>query len=144
MTSLRYKGFHIVTRPYQVAESRRWTVDLEIRRAGRKQGFSLNERYPTEQEADARCAGLGQRIIDGKVVGWSVDQRLRRTGLIPGINQVLRGEFGVFGLAMIAVGGFPMLYQASAAVPEPMFTWIGGAIAAVGVLCLVLGARVKS
>jgi hypothetical protein len=69
---------------------------------------------------------------------------LRRTGVIPAINQLLSGEFGVFGLALIALGGFPMLYQASAAFPEPLFTWIGGAIAAGGVLCVLLGARARS
>ncbi len=70
---IRYKGFHIEARPYQLHESRRWTVDLEIRRKGRRQYFSGEERYPTGREADLRCSGLGRQIIDGGVPGWSVD-----------------------------------------------------------------------
>lgn len=73
MTTIRYKGFNILALPYQLHDSQRWTVDLEIRRNGRSRPFSLGERYRTEQEADARCAGLGRRIIDGRVPGWSVD-----------------------------------------------------------------------
>ena len=40
MTSIRYKGFDILPRPYQLHASKRWTVDLEIRCDGRKQHFS--------------------------------------------------------------------------------------------------------
>jgi hypothetical protein len=77
MMTLRYKGFRIVARPYQISESQRWTADLEIRRRGRGQAFSARERYPSEQEAEAHCSSLGRQIIDGMVRGWSVD-RLRR------------------------------------------------------------------
>jgi hypothetical protein len=73
MTTVRYKGFNIKARPYRLFESGRWTVDLEIHRRGRWQPFSSEERYRTEQEADARCSGLGRRIIDGGVPGWSID-----------------------------------------------------------------------
>ena len=76
MATLKYKGFKILARPYQLYESKRWTVDFEIHRHGRGQAFSAGERYSTEQEADARCAGLARRIIDGGEPGWSVD-RLR-------------------------------------------------------------------
>lgn len=144
MTSLRYKGFHILTRPYLVSESRRWTVDLEIRCAGRTQAFSLNERYPTEEEADARCTGLGQRIIDGKVAGWSIDHRMRRTGMWPALNQTLSGEFGVFGLALIGMGAFFLFYHASAADQGPVFAWLGGIIVTAGALCVALGARAST
>jgi hypothetical protein len=74
MTTIRYKGFRILARPYQLQESRRWTADLEIRRNGRGQGFSPGERFPTEEEANTQCASLGRRIIDGAVPGWSVDR----------------------------------------------------------------------
>ena len=79
MTTIRYKGFRILARPYQIYESRRWTADLEIRRKGHGQAFSANERYPSEAEAEAQCSNLGRRIIDGTVPGWSVD-RLRCAG----------------------------------------------------------------
>jgi hypothetical protein len=73
MTTIKYKGFNILARSYQLFESKRWTVDLEIRQDGRRRPFSSNKRYHTEQEADARCSGLGQRIIDGRIPGWSVE-----------------------------------------------------------------------
>jgi hypothetical protein len=76
MMTIRYKGFRIVARPYQLSESGRWTADFEIRRSGRGQAFSARERSPSEPEAEAHCSSLGRRIIDGTVPGWSVD-RLR-------------------------------------------------------------------
>jgi hypothetical protein len=68
-----YRRFVIVAGPYQLFESGCWTVELKIRRNGRGQAFSLAERYPTEQEAVARCHVIGHRIIDGRMPGWSVD-----------------------------------------------------------------------
>jgi len=73
MTGINYKGFNILARSYQLFESKHWTVDLEIRRHGRSRPFSLTERYQTEHEADARCSGVGRRIIDGRMPGFSVD-----------------------------------------------------------------------
>ena len=73
MTTSSYKGFKILAWPYQLKESRHWTVDLKIRRNGRSQVYSANESYRTEQEASARCSDLGRRIIDGGVPGCSVD-----------------------------------------------------------------------
>ena len=76
MMTIRYKGFRILARPYQLCESKRWTADFEIRRRGRGQAFSARERCPSEQEAEAHCSSLGRRIIDGTIPRWSVD-RLR-------------------------------------------------------------------
>lgn len=92
MTTVRYKGFSIVAMPYRVTRSMRWTVDLEIRRRGRKQAFSLEERYRTEEEAEARCTGLARRIIDGAVPRMSI-RHLRparsRWDSIPGLRLVV-------------------------------------------------------
>lgn len=84
MSTSRYKGFSILARPYPLYESRCWTADLEIRRSGRSQPFALEGRYESEGEAQTECAGMGRRIIDGGVPGWSVDHlrvppRARRT-----------------------------------------------------------------
>jgi hypothetical protein len=76
MTTVKYKGFKILVRPYRLHESRRWIGELEIRRNRRVLPFPVGEQFRTEQEADARCADFGRQIIDGKVSGWSVD-RLR-------------------------------------------------------------------
>ena len=83
MTTVKYKGFAILAQPYQLHESKRWTVELEIWRHGRKQHFSLKDNYRTEQEADARCSGVGQCIIDGNVRGFSVNHlRVRRSASV--------------------------------------------------------------
>jgi hypothetical protein len=66
LTAIRYKGFRILIRPYQIRESRRWTVDLEVHRGGQRRAFSTDERYRTEQEAVSRCISLGKRIVDGR------------------------------------------------------------------------------
>jgi hypothetical protein len=80
MTTVKYKGFAILAQPYQLHESKRWTVELEIWRHGRKQHFSLKDNYRTEQEADTRCSGVGQCIIDGNVRGFSVNHlRVRKS-----------------------------------------------------------------
>ena len=73
MSTVRYRGFDIMSRPYELAETGEWTVDLIIRRNERFRTFSVNERYATVEEADAQCVGLGRRIIDNRVKGWSVD-----------------------------------------------------------------------
>ena len=73
MSTSRYKGFSILARPYALHESGCWTADLEIRRSGRSQPFALTGRYRSEGEAQLECAGVGRRIIDGGVAGWSVD-----------------------------------------------------------------------
>lgn len=88
MTNVKYKGFKILARPYQLHESKRWTVDLEIRRNRRVLPFPVDEQFRTEQEADARCADLGRRIINGRVPGWKVD-RLR--GETRGSSAVISG-----------------------------------------------------
>jgi len=79
MITVRYKGFRIVARPYQIAEAKHWTSDLEIRRRGRGQAFSAQDRHASQLEADAECHRLGREIIDGVIPGWSVD-RLRSAG----------------------------------------------------------------
>jgi hypothetical protein len=77
MTTVRYKGFRILAMPYRIASTRRWTVDIEIHRHRRCQTFSLEERYRTEREAEARCTSLARRIIDGEMPGMTVEH-LRR------------------------------------------------------------------
>jgi hypothetical protein len=101
MTTQSYKGFRILAMPYQIAQSRRWTVDLEIRRKRLRQAFSLEERYRTEREAEARCVSLGRHIIDGRIRRLSVDH-LRPLptlwGWIPGLSiavSALRSLAGV-------------------------------------------------
>ena len=67
----RYKGFTILARPYQLTDSKQWTVDLEIRRRGLRHAFSGEQRFRTESEAEAECARWGRQIIDGTIPGWA-------------------------------------------------------------------------
>lgn len=113
---MRYKGFHIHARPYQIHRDRTWTVDLEIQRGGRRKFFSLDERYPTEREAEVRCVALGRAIIDGKIGGWSVGS-LRPEGFLTGLRDGTAHRFAGTGsilvnlgiLAIIALGAFVLL-----------------------------------
>ena len=73
MRTSQYKGFTIAARSYQLHDSMRWTAGLAIRRQRRWQPFTLAERYPTQEEADAEACRIGRRIIDGTVPGWTVD-----------------------------------------------------------------------
>lgn len=109
----RYKGFEIRARPYQLADSGRWTVDLEIRRYGWRQAFSADQRFETSREAEAECTGLARRIIDGQVPGWSVDAP---RGDSPNRRVLLHAHHGqsvrpllVAGLVALCLGAFVFL-----------------------------------
>lgn len=161
MTSIRYKGFSIHARPCQISRSKRWTVDLEIWRQGRRQPFSLDERYQTEREADARCSVLGRRIIDGQVEGWSVNHLRRRATTGSAITRIIKGDsmrqYGIFGLVIIGIGAFLAFNGASfmhrenvlkvgdvhitANDRETIPPWVGGVVMVVGAAFLVTGMR---
>lgn len=117
MPTIRYRGFRIQSRPYQNHQTRLWTVDFEIHRHGRKKTFSLDERYPTEREADLRCVELGRLTIDGKMGGWSVAS-LRPKGFLSqirdGAKDGLAGSTRVIidlGIFMVIIIGAIMLLR---------------------------------
>ena len=73
-----YKTYIIRSAPLQLVHSMQWMVSIVIdwERDGRVTGrpFAAAEKtYRTEAEADRRGIIYGQRIIDGKVPGCSVD-----------------------------------------------------------------------
>ena len=157
----RYKGFRITPRSYQLRESGRWTVDLEIRRQGRQLPFSLTEHCATEEEANARCSALGRRIIDGGLPGWSVDRL--RGGRRDSTNTVRRCVAAVFrplvlaGLLLIGVGVFLCLREprvtlqsgelslseasAAAHARQSLWRWGGGAAVIGGIALIAAGGR---
>ena len=162
MTSIRYKGFEILTRPYQLHETRRWTVDLEIHRRGRRQPFSLAERYSTEEQADARCSGLGRRIIDGRVPGWSIEHLRGEAGswsIHPNKRAFMR-PLVIAGIVILCLGAVVLIRGASftsrqdvlqvgdlkvtANQQQTIPPWVGGAAVAAGVVLIVAGARKRS
>ncbi len=106
MSTVRYRGFDIMSRPYELAETGEWTVDLIIQRNDRFRTFSVNERYATVEEADAQCVGLGRRIIDGRVKGWSVDSLRRGNSLWSTLVRLLVHEsLGPLILVLAAIFG---------------------------------------
>ena len=68
-----YKGFPITARTFQIRGSGRWTLDLLIGRHGDLRAFSGSRTYPTEVSAITGCWEFGQRIIDGRVRNFSID-----------------------------------------------------------------------
>ncbi len=112
MSAVRYRGFDIVPRHYQLAESGRWTVDVDIRRNGHSRSFSLSEHHATEAEAYSQCVGLGRRIIEGRVKGWSVDELGRgvnplewlvRRATADSLITVIIGLAAILGLSGFAI-----------------------------------------
>lgn len=71
--TLKYKGYVIVARPYQLHDSKHWTVELDLRRSGRRRSFSGPGRCRTQAEAEAMCFSMGRRLIDGGIPDWSMD-----------------------------------------------------------------------
>jgi len=161
MTSLSYKGFRILARPYQLFESGRWAVDFDIRRNGLRQPYSLSEHFLTEQDADARCSGLGRRIIDGRVKGWSVDH-LRgaprsRSAIINVWKEHPMRQYFIAGIVVFVLGAFVLLRGASfmtkrnvlevgdvkitADEKQTIPPWTGGLAMVVGAALMAAGAR---
>lgn len=159
--AVRYKGFVIAARPYQLRESNRWTVDVDLRRNGHKRSFSAQETCRTLPEAEALCFSVGRRIIDGKIPGWSVDQlrgapsrwSLLRFRKLPWIGRPLLvvGSFA-FGLAaflLLEGAAFPSsdptdaatIFDAESSEPHPMPLWVASAGLMTGAMLVVAGVR---
>lgn len=74
---MRYKDFEIEAVPYQLAESKKWTTNINIwKHKGYKsisRNFYANSVYETKEEAIKYCFILGKEIIDGKKENCSID-----------------------------------------------------------------------
>jgi len=106
MATVRYRGFDIVSRSYQLAESGAWTVDFQIRRGDRFRAFTVAEHYPTREEADAQCAGFGRRIIQGRVKGWSVKSlRVGNSIWAPVVRLLTSDSLGAFLVVLAVIFG---------------------------------------
>ena len=107
MTTTRYRGLDIVARPYQLADTGRWTIDFDIRNDGRGRSFSLKETHATAAEAEAQCLLLGRRIIEGRVDGWSADDlRTRINPLETVIRLITTESLTVLIVGVAAILGF--------------------------------------
>ena len=77
MSRIEYKGYIIHATPYQLAEDKKWSINLHIERHTgpdvADRNFSAANTFPTESEAIQHCFRFGKQIIDEKVKGCSVD-----------------------------------------------------------------------
>ncbi len=77
MGKIKYKGYEIEARPYQLAESGEWKIEIHIlhHRGSeiREKPFYTRSRFKTENEAIQHCFNFGKQIIDGQIVNCSVD-----------------------------------------------------------------------
>lgn len=76
LSSVSYKGFAITPRTFQIRGSGRWTLDLLIGRRKTVRSFSGPTTFATEEAAIRGCRAFGQRIIDGRVPNYSVEDLL--------------------------------------------------------------------
>lgn len=76
MNTIAYKGYIIHAVPYKLADSGKWTIDIDIMRDdGNKiniQHFSAENTLKTKEEAIYHCIRFGQQVIDGKFENCAV------------------------------------------------------------------------
>jgi hypothetical protein len=77
MNDALYKGYVIKATPYQLKESKKWTVNITIEHhTGERinfKNFSAANTFETKEEAIKHCINFGRRIIDGKIEDCTVD-----------------------------------------------------------------------
>lgn len=74
---LRYKEFEIEATPYQLADSKKWILNIIIwKHKGRESvsvPFNARNSFDSKQEAIRECFIFGRKIIDGEIENCSVD-----------------------------------------------------------------------
>jgi hypothetical protein len=73
MERVQYKGHVIQARPFQLADSGRWSLDITIERDTGDEvivrPFSASNEFENRDEAVRHCINFGRQIIDGEVPG---------------------------------------------------------------------------
>ena len=73
---IEYNGYEIQASPYQLAESKNWTINIYIfKHRGSyvaSKNFSLANSYPSREEAVRYCFDFGKKIIDDRIKDFSV------------------------------------------------------------------------
>ena len=73
MSRIRYEGFVIDSKPYQLAEDDRWCIKIFIERHTgeglHQHNFETGTTFATREEAVVHGFNFGRQIIDGKVAG---------------------------------------------------------------------------
>ena len=76
MDGVPYKEYLIEAKPYQLAESGEWTINIDIwRERGnkiKKTTFSAGNTFRTKEEAIEHCIHFGSQVIDGEIDNCSV------------------------------------------------------------------------
>lgn len=74
--TITYKAYTIDSFPVQELDTEQWRVDLTISWGSESdrttRPFSMEQTYPTQEEAEIHGVTYGQRIIDGQVPGVSL------------------------------------------------------------------------
>jgi len=77
MQSIGYKGYKIQAAPYQLAESKEWTINIYIfiDKGSEivERNYSAGNTFQTEEEAITHCLDFGRQIIDGQIPGCYVN-----------------------------------------------------------------------
>jgi hypothetical protein len=96
--TVEYEGYTIHSTPHYQTDSEQWRlrifISFEDHRGVRTREFSSEVLYATEQEADIHGTTFGQRLIDGKVEGQSVqDMRTEDRRATPRLRAQFRTTF---------------------------------------------------
>jgi hypothetical protein len=112
-----YQGFTIESVPRRETDQNKWQLYIRISvdhpSGSQTRAFSADVLYSTEEEADIHGIAFGQRIIDGKVDGWSVsDMKTPERRAARRLRVQFRTTFstagdleGTGGLLDLSVGG---------------------------------------
>lgn len=76
MDGVPYREYLIEAKPYQLADSGEWTINIDIwLRHGnqdKKKNFSAGNSFKTKDEAIQHCIHFGKQVIDDEIDNCSV------------------------------------------------------------------------
>ncbi|MDP8211664.1 MAG: helix-turn-helix domain-containing protein [Candidatus Zapsychrus exili] len=71
---VRYEDFEIEASPYQLADSKKWTININIWKfssdGAKCTPYSAKNTYDTKEEAMKNCFIFGKKIIDGEITNF--------------------------------------------------------------------------
>ena len=94
----QYQGYTIESAPIREADWDKWQLHVLISAQGPRgiqtREFSADVLYASEEEADDHGITFGQRVIDGKVDGWSMsDMKTEDRRIAPRLRVQFRTTF---------------------------------------------------
>src|SRR5262245_48874943 len=96
--TVEYQGYTLQSAPRRLGNAEKWglhvVISVDDGRRIRTREFSTSAVYVTEQDAEIDGMAFGQRIIDGKVYGYSVtDLRSSNRRAMPRLRVQFRAAF---------------------------------------------------